>query len=109
MEMYAQGDILFVKRDTLPGGDTTVISSGVIATGESSGHTHRIKPGQQAVLKAIAGALYLEALRESIIEHVVLPSETPTGDHDSIVLPPGNWEVRRQREWVPEGYRQIQD
>jgi len=107
MEMYAQGDILFVRRG-MPSEKGEEIMDGVIARGEITGHTHRLRPGQDAVLRAVAGLMYIEAMREAVVEHV-LPDGRSTGDHDSVSLPEGIWEVRRQREWTPEGYRQVAD
>lgn len=107
MKMIAQGDVLFIERNEEQNGE--VIPSGIVATGEITGHTHRIRPGQEAILRMLAGVMYIEALRETVVEHVILPTGTPTGDHSEVVLPPGNWEVRRQREWAPEGYRQVAD
>ncbi len=109
MEMYAQGDILFKRVEAEPKEGVQEVENGIIATGELSGHTHRIRPGQQATLNLIAGIMYLRALQDTVVEHVILPSGEPSKDHDPIVLPPGLFEIVRQREWVPEGYRQVVD
>jgi hypothetical protein len=29
--------------------------------------------------------------------------------HETLLVPPGNYEVRRQREYVPEGFRKAAD
>lgn len=105
--MLAQGDILFIKRDCVIK-DGYEKDDGVIALGESTGHIHRIRPGQDAALRLIAGVMYVEAIKECIIEHVN-QSGFSTGDHSEIVLPAGNWEIRRQREYTPDGFRQVSD
>lgn len=107
-EMYAQGDLLFV-RTRANVASARLVTDGVLATGEGSGHTHRLRPGQQAAVLLMAGIMYVEAKRQAVVEHVVLPSESPTGEHADVTLPEGLWEVRRQREWTPEGYRQVID
>ena len=33
----------------------------------------------------------------------------PFDTHETIRLTPGKWEIRRQREWSPEGWRRVED
>jgi hypothetical protein len=105
----AQGDLLFVPVEEIPNkGEQKEIKDGVIARGEIHGHLHRISQGSEAVLKSIIGVLYIEAIRACTVEHVNEYS-MPTGEHNEVILPTGNWKVKRQQEWTPEGYRQVAD
>jgi hypothetical protein len=97
--MFRQGDLFFVKvKKELSDGE--VVKDGVIARGEVTGHTHRIRGGSQAALMLIAGVAYVHALRETAIDHE---------EHGTITLPSGNWEVKRQREYAPDGWRRVAD
>ena len=97
--MKRQGDLLFVEVTHIPD-DAVKQDHGVIAEGEITGHKHQISEGTQAVLMIAAGVSYINAIREAAIEHE---------EHNTVVLPPGQWEVRRQREYEPSGWRQVAD
>lgn len=97
--MIRQGDLLFVKTDKID--DNAVEdATGVIARGEATGHTHRIRQKQRAVLLFAVGVAYVRALEACAIDHQ---------EHKTVVLPAGDWIVKRQREYVPEGWRQVAD
>jgi hypothetical protein len=98
MEMHIrQGDLLFVRSE-IPV-EATEIADGVLARGEATGHTHRVRPGTTVALLA-AGMAYVRALSEAYVDHE---------EHTTVILPPGDWAVRRQREYRPDGWRQVQD
>ena len=96
--MIRQGDLLFVERDGVPS-ESVEISDGVLARGEATGHTHRLRPSVSIALLA-AGVAYVRALSEACIDHE---------EHETVVLPPGIWEVKRQREYRPDGWVQVAD
>ena len=99
MNMYRQGDLLFVEIKNIPK-DAQHQKDGIIAKGEVTGHSHRIRQQQQAVLLVAAGIAYIKALRDTEIDHE---------EHNTIILPSGNWEVKRQQEYEPSGWRQVLD
>jgi hypothetical protein len=95
-----QGDLLFVPCETIPE-SSDEIKDGIIARGEVTGHTHRLRtPGVQASLMVAAGLAYVRAMMETPIDHE---------EHATVMLPPGNWKVVRQVEYTPEGLRQVAD
>lgn len=47
---------------------------------------------------------YLRVSGETTLEHL-----RDFDTHEPLSLPPGNYEVRRQREYTPEGWRQVAD
>jgi hypothetical protein len=96
-EMIRQGDLLFV-RATIPD-DAKEIEDGVLARGEATGHTHRVRAGT-ALAYMVGVVAYVRSLQEAYIDHE---------EHNTVVLPTGEWEVRRQREYVPDGWRQVGD
>lgn len=93
-----QGDVLIVPSDTAATG--TKLSHLNLAEGEVTGHRHRISNGE-AELYERGGVLYLKVLS---------PTATLTHEeHAEISIPQGNWEIRIQREYVPEGWRYVAD
>jgi hypothetical protein len=47
---------------------------------------------------------FLVVHRDAELKHL-----RPYDTHDSIKLTPGNYKVRRAREYTPEGYRRVAD
>jgi len=99
---WRQGDLLFRRIEDLPLENLTERENGHILEGEATGHIHRLKDTVVAkVLETFAGLrMFIRAEK---------PAEIIHEDHDTITLPPGNYEVIRQREYTPEAIRQIAD
>jgi hypothetical protein len=98
--MKRQGDILLVPVKDLPDGLKEVPRQNgriVLAEGEVTGHFHAIKAPEVTFhaksLEEIEGR-FLAVEAEVALEHP---------EHDTIVLEPGNYEVRRQREYSEAG------
>jgi len=95
--IYIQGDILFLKVDKLPSVEKE-IADGVVARGEATGHTHKVdKPGK---VFTNGQEMYVAALNAVKVLHE---------EHGMIELPAGDYQVVRQREWLPEGFRKVAD
>lgn len=92
-KMYRQGDVLFIEISGLPkeAGKATEQKNPVLVEGEATGHAHRVESLDTAHIFAISTLLYVQAVRETHIVH---------DEHDTIILPPGNYQVVRQREYV---------
>lgn len=97
--MKRQGDLLFVNVNEIPSG-SVVKEDGVIAEGEVTGHKHRISDSTKATLLMVGLVAYVKALQETEIIHE---------EHGTVTLPPGDWQVIRQREYEPAGWRQVAD
>ncbi len=99
--MYRQGDLLFIETNELPD-DAKKQKHGIIAEGEMTGHTHSIRKGSNAALYIAAAVAYVHALSEQgcAIDHP---------EHSTIELPMGTYKVNRQREYEPDGWRQVAD
>jgi len=110
----AQGDVLLVRVESLPKSSTECHPDGeafVIAHSET-GHNHvmlldrgntmepnvRMYSGDNPLLA------WIEVNRPTALEH-----QRSFDTHEPIVVAPGTYEVRRQREYTPEGFRQVQD
>jgi hypothetical protein len=102
---YRQGDVLIERIGSLPKSIKPLARENgkvVLAHGEVTGHAHAIAD-KHATLFAAEGevATFLE-VRDAM---AALQHE----EHSTIVLPPGNYRVTRQREYSPEEIRNVAD
>lgn len=110
---YRHGDIYLIetdlKREEHERGapvELKVREDRMVARGEATGHVHVIDGGTLYVRED--GTLVLEADSMTQIRHVM---ET-TGElveHGVIQIEPGLYDVRVQREYQPDGWRQVAD
>lgn len=103
MKIYRQGDVLFKEVKTIPKGGK-VRASGHILEGEVTGHIHKIAEAhlsEAQVLDCGAG-LFMSVSAEGGVSIV-------HEDHHTLVLPAGNYEIVRQREYSPEIIRNVAD
>ena len=112
---YRQGDVLIervgkilstaIRQPTLP--------RIVLAHGEATGHHHALetsepvdwwkeedKDDRNRRLAGLTGKLYFSLPTGGTVTHQ---------EHDSIVLPAGNYRVSRQREYSPEAEHDVMD
>jgi hypothetical protein len=108
-EMAAQGDVLFRRIASLPPDVSEDTSNGHIVVAHSeTGHHHVIEDREVR--------LYEKHTRDPMIcflsvdgDFAELVHLRPHDTHETLRLRHGIWEVRRQREWSPEGARQLED
>lgn len=103
--MYRQGDVLILPVPQIPEDLVEVPRENgrlVLAHGEVTGHAHAVE-GEATFLAADLEDLERRFL--SVESEVQVVHE----EHDTIVLPPGDYEVRRQREYSPEEIRTVAD
>jgi hypothetical protein len=105
-----QGDVLIRRLDSSPElGKRIPRSRGkgiILAEGEATGHHHRIADPGAELYEAHDPGLEDRFLRVLADGGVQLLHE----EHDTITLPPGDYEVRRQREYQPADVpRQVAD
>lgn len=75
------------------------VKDGIIVRGKATGHAHRLREAGAVVL-ALGNAMYIRANQPAAVVHE---------EHGPIILPAGCWEVRRQREYEPAGWRTVVD
>ena len=92
-----QGDVILKAINRIEGRKLNHLT---LAEGEVTGHSHRIADGQ-AELYEQDGTLYLRVLSDT----ATLIHE----EHNAVEIPQGNWMVRIQREYEPEGWRYVAD
>ena len=103
--MFRQGDVLILEAGELPTGLKPVPKDKgrtILAYGEVTGHAHAVE-GEVEFLAADLAEMegrFLRVLSEAQVVHE---------EHGTITLPPGDYEVRRQREYTPEAPRMVAD
>lgn len=83
--MYRQGDLLIVSA-TIPA-NLRVVADGVVELGEATGHAHVLEQGE--VMDGRWQGKYLRSNGASRLVH---------DEHETIVLPEGEYRVIRQRQ-----------
>src|SRR5262245_3845774 len=90
-----QGDVLLIEVKQIPERAGRARTSGTVvhAEGETTGHAHVVRSRR-------ASLHLLEELEE---RYLLVEGSRPVAltheEHDPIAVPPGAWEVRRQREY----------
>ena len=97
MQPIRQGDVILVPVPEIEG---KKLSHFTLAEGEVTGHKHRISDGQAELFEK-DGTLYLRVFSDV----ATLTHE----EHKAISIPQGNWMIRIQREYEPEGWRYVAD
>lgn len=103
--VYIQGDVVLFPTSDIPEGKEK--PGGVLAEGEVTGHAHRVKPKQAAVLVSnLPAVLWLKSLGVEPEK----PLEVEHEEHESLSLPNQNYLSWGQQEysWV-EGLRRVAD
>ena len=107
-KMYRQGDVLIIPVETIPSGTVPVERENgrvVLAHGEATGHHHSIVHTDVELVSKVEA----DELRMWMTVTAPEPVELAHQEHDTILVPPGLYEVRRQREYAPEGLRNVAD
>lgn len=101
-----QGDLMVKRVAELPA-DTTVVApvdGQYIVAHSETGHHHVIRADGCAMHEANPLLCYLVLDRDMSITH-----KRSWDTHEPLEIGGGIWEVRRQREWTPEGERRAAD
>lgn len=99
-ELRRQGDLLLIPVTTIPedlAEVPRVRGQIVLAEGEATGHLHAIESPEATFLAADLAEIegrFLAVEAEVDLTHP---------EHDTVTLPPGTYEVRRQREYADAG------
>lgn len=107
--MAAQGDIALRRISALPAGLNPISAENGkhILAHSKTGHHHTVleRPGVQhfSAMDEFRSYLVVEG------DPVDLVHERPFDTHETLRIDPGIYEVRRQREYTPEGFRRAAD
>ena len=107
----AQGDVMFIRLPEgfiIPPSVTRVepVNGKIEIAHSETGHNHVMEPAA-ATLYALPDTI-MECLlvvdKPSILEHL-----RSFDTHEPILFEKGAYRVRRQREYIPEGFRRVED
>lgn len=102
---WRQGDIFFVKLDQDPNlGQARPLKNGIIARGETTGHSHRVAASSLA-----AGAVLLALGREMYLRSPEAGATIVHEEHGPVELPSGVYAVVRQQEFDGLRWRAVLD
>ena len=103
-----QGDLCIRRVDAIPAGLTRIESKDnvYILAHSETGHHHVVKErgAQMLIDRTNAFIAYLDVAEPTMLEHL-----RSFDTHEPYLLEPGKYEVRRQREHVPDGWRRAAD
>lgn len=109
-KLAAQGDVLFRRIKKLPAGLREEMPKGerIVVAHSETGHDHTVQGGEVKLFQKVEAdpmICYLAITGEGaeVVHH------RPFDTHQTLSLAGGFWEVRRQREWTPEGLRRVED
>lgn len=104
--MYRQGDVLLIPVKIIPKAAEPVAREGgrvVLAHGEVTGHAHAIKDKRAALFRdPKLAAIFMRVSGDA-------PVALEHDEHTKIMIPPGSYQVVRQREYTPSEIRQVAD
>lgn len=110
--MAAQGDFIIMRVESIPDGLVPVAPRGnqIVIAHSETGHDH-------VMLMDHVQAFQDPKTSEADLYEMFLAVEAPTeinhlrlfNTHESILVPEGKYMIRRQREYVPEGFRRAAD
>lgn len=101
--VYRQGDVMVKRVDSIPEGGTEVARDKggvVLAYGEVTGHCHQLREPDARMLELANGQRFLDLKTMAFLKHE---------EHSTIELPPGTYEVIRQKVYTPQAIRNVAD
>lgn len=114
-KMGAQGDCLFRRVANLPKTAVQSQEAGSLVVAHSeTGHHHSVDATDGVALFTVPGDPLVCYLRLEGVEHADVVHHRAWDTHDTLRLIGGGkkatiFECRRQREYVPEGWRRVED
>lgn len=110
----AQGDVMFIRVDSIPPNVKLIEPDNrgyhVVAKSETH-HDHIVEAAPNVRLYAGDDPMisYLEVIEATDATECLLRHLRDFDTHETIKIPVGIFEIRRQEEYVPEGWRQVRD
>ena len=106
----AQGDLVLTRTDAaLPSDAHPIVTEGLVVLAHSeTGHHHAIAPGP-GIVELFGTSDPLKGYLRVRDRPVELKHYRAFDTHESLEIPPGLYEIHRQREWSPEGWRKVED
>ena len=109
----AQGDLYIRRISALPKDAKPMkADNGVFVVAHSeTGHNHVIamRPAVKMFSTGDPMVSYLQVIEATDEAEVLIEHLRSYDKHESLAVPPGIFEIRRQREYTPEGWRRVED
>jgi len=108
-KMAAQGDFIIMRVESIPDDVVEIAAekgTHTVAHSET-GHNHVMLAERVRAFAPSKPDIYTMFLQVDEPTEITHLREFDT--HESILVPPGNYVVKRQREYTPEGWRRAQD
>lgn len=109
----AQGDLLIRRVEAIPDGLKPMATEGgkYIVAHSETGHHHVIEARPNVIVFDTADPLvsYLQVIEATDAAEAVIEHLRNFDTHEALSAGPGNYEIRRQRENAPEGWRRAAD
>ena len=109
----AQGDLLIRRVNSIPNtAKLSIAENGVYVVAHSeTGHHHVVKETTRVKLYDTNDPLvsYLEVIEATDASEVLIEHLRSYDTHESLCVPIGLFEIRRQREYTPKGWRRVAD
>lgn len=107
----AQGDVMFRRVQSVPDGFCARPNNGrVVVAHSETGHHHAID--DTGVVHYTGGDPLISYLRLESVDHCDVVHHRPHDTHETLCLGGGIgavYQVIRQREYTPEGWRRVED
>lgn len=111
--MAAQGDFIIRRIKEIPANVVPVAprADGFVVAHSETGHDHVMTMDGVRAYKSdkITNDNDLYQLFFAVEAPAEINHLRSFDTHETLAVPPGNYEVRRQREYVPEGFRRAAD
>jgi gentisate 1,2-dioxygenase len=109
----AQGDLYIRRIDKLPDGIKRIesVNGQFVVAHSETGHNHVIAERPNVMLYTADDPMvsYLEVIEATDATETLLEHLRSFDTHETIKIPAGVFEIRRQREYTPEGWRRVED
>jgi len=110
-KIAAQGDLLLIKVDVVPDGylPAKIEDGKYIVAHSETGHHHIVEADPEiSYLTNPKDAMKAYLVVQKIIGAALIHCRS-FDTHDPVMIPPGIFELRRQREYIPKGWRRVDD
>ena len=109
----AQGDLYIRRIEALPANAKPITpeNGAYIVAHSETGHHHIIKQSDNVRIYSTGDPMvsYLEVIEATDAAETLLEHLRSFDTHETIAIPAGVFEIRRQREYTPEGWRRVAD
>lgn len=109
----AQGDLLIKRVESIPSGlkKAAIVNGAYVVAHSETGHNHVVDAAPHVEVYETDNPLlaYMRVIEAMEATETLLRHLRGHDTHETISIPPGNYELRRQREYTPEGWRRAQD